>query len=181
MKQRRGIINIQRGAVIMICLVASVGGYVIYERTLVEWWKPIAAATVLSLFLSPLTFPLSKFVTAMQSRWINTVCSLIIAGTLSYFALLGCNYWWANEASECEETVTVIEKQRSEHQRYRRVGRNRMAPTGEHYYSYSVVVKFSDGTIKEIKLPQSAYSRTRINSTLTYRVSEGGLGFKVIK
>lgn len=116
-----------------------------------------------------------------MSKWLNAVCSLIIAGTLTYFALLGCNYWFSDPTSQVKEQVTVIEKFRKEHQRYRRVGRNRMAPSGEHYYSYSIVVKFSDGTVKEIPTAQSAYSRTRINSSLTYNVGVGCLGFRVIK
>lgn len=168
-------------ALLAVCLLLAVWGYVLYEYTLVQWWLPVAAALFLGVVTSPLFSGLSRFVTDSSNKWTNTVCSLAIAGTLSYFALLGCNFWLADPDSAHKEKVEILEKHQEKKQKYRRVGRGRMVPTNDYYYEYSFTVRFEDGTVKTIPASAKAYARTRAGRMRTYTLRTGALGYKVIK
>ena len=120
MNLARGIDYTLRITVLLGCLLLSVFGYVLYERTIIDWWLPVGAALMMATFMSPLISKFSRFLTKSQSKWLNTVCSLAVAGTLSYFSLLGCNYWFSDPASEHKENAVVIEKIKDKRQKYRR-------------------------------------------------------------
>lgn len=164
-----------------ICLFLAVWGYVLFERTLVEWWIPVAGAIFLAVFITPLLIPVSRKITTSYNKWINSMCSFLMSGTLAYFALLGCNYWYADAGSQHEITGTVVEKIVNEQRRYRRVGRGRMAPTGERYYNYYIVVRFDGDYVKKMQVSAKSYSRIRTGSERTYNLQKGLLGFNVIK
>lgn len=163
------------------CLFLGVWGYVLFERTIIPWWIPVVAATVFGIFLSPFLLPLSKMITTSQERWVNIMCSLAMADTLCYFALLGSNYWLADTGTAHKEDVTVVEKIKEQHNKYRRSGRGRVISTGEYYYNYFYVVKFSDGTLKKTPANPKSYHRTRTNSTITLNIQKGALGIDVIR
>lgn len=181
MNIKNGFTYFVRIVIPVICLFLAVWGYVLYESTLVKWWIPVTGAIFMAVFIMPLLLPVSRKITTIENYWLNSMCSLIMAGTLAYFTLLGVNYWLADAGTEHEIKGTVIEKIADEQRRYRRVGRGRMVPTGERYYNYYIVVEFEGDHVKKMPVNAKAYSRIRTGSVRTYHQLKGLLGFYVIK
>ncbi len=95
--------------------------------------------------------------------------------------MLGVNYAFADNDSTHTEDAVITQLFKKNHQRYRRTGRGRMIATGETYKSYHIVFAMSDGRTKEQQLTARQYSGLHVGDTYRVNVSDGFLGFPVIK
>lgn len=159
-------------------LVVAILGYIIYERTLVAWWLPVAAAAVIILVTLPM----------LRNRWrwlvgkdniMELLCHLYVVGCASYGLLLITNSAFADTSSIQEETVTVVSKELVTRHTGQRVGRHyrTTSRTTQHYY---VTVCFADGTTKELPVTRTKYYHTHRDRPWTIRMKRGLFGFMVI-
>lgn len=159
-------------------LVVAILGYIIYERTLVAWWLPVAAAAVIILVTLPM----------LRNRWrwlvgkdniMELLCHLYVVGCASYGLLLIANSAFADTSSIKEETVTVVSKEQVTRRTGQRVGRHyrTSSRTTQHYY---VTVCFADGTTKELPVTRTKYNHTHRDRPWTIRMKRGLFGFMVI-
>lgn len=170
----------------LVCIAATacVGlyawAYAIFSKTVVAWWMPVGGALTISAATALFLSRSWRWLTKTDETLYNVLCHILAVSAVGYFAILGCNYFMADAASEHEESVVVEHKIRRERDTYRRVGRNRMVKSGTRTV-YSLDIVFDDGTEKRIPVTQREYNRTREGGSMTLTMQQGLLGFPVIK
>jgi len=157
-----------------------VGGYVLYQQTIVTWWYPVAAAAVVAAATAPVMYGRWRIMTTSDNAALNILCHLYVIGSVAYFAFLCGNYVFADTATGHKEEVTVVEKYKKTHRKYRTVGRRRRVQNGT-YDNFFLRVEFSGGTDKELSVTRSVYNKTRNGSVMTLYMQKGLFGFPVMK
>ncbi|MDE5650555.1 MAG: hypothetical protein K2J65_09290 [Duncaniella sp.] len=155
-------------------------GLAIYSNSLTTWWIPVLPAAMVSLGTAPMLCRKWRRLTDVKNWIVNLICHVFVVGSITYSAFLCINYWGADEASDVTENTEVVNKYRQAHTRYRRVGRNRRVADGE-YYSYHLLLKFSDGREKAVEVPFSSYRNVKVGGHRILHVQDGLLGIRVIK
>lgn len=171
-------------AILVTVLVISFfllgGGLYLYANSLTQWWVPTLAAAMVALGSAPMLARKWERLTNVKYWIVNLLCHLFVVGSISFFAFLGINYWGADKATDVTENTEIVGKYRKSHTRYRRVSRHHRVPDGE-YYTYHLLLKFSDGRDKEIEIPFSSYRKAKVGGHRKLHVQDGLLGIKVIK
>lgn len=162
-----------------LCLMAAVWGYVVYERTCVSWWLPVAAAAGAAMGSLALPGFWRRCPAGSDGRILRAVCQLYAVGTLVYGGLLDLNSRLAPASATVEQQVTVLEKVRVERKRYQRIGRHRYRANGVRV-NYYLEVAFDNGFEKRIPVSPDGYNRARENAPLTLQLRAGFLGYPVI-
>ncbi len=166
--------------VLLISFLLLAVGMAIYADSLTSWWVPVIPAATVALGTAPMLFRKWEQLTDVCNGIVNFLCHLFVAGSLTYFAFLGANYWGADRDSDVTESTEIVKKYRKSHTRYRRVSRRHRVPDGE-YYTYHLLLKFDDGRDKEIEVPFDSYRKASVGGHRTLHVQNGLLGISVIK
>ena len=173
-------IRILQYTVPVICLFAAVGGYAAYEKTLVAWWLPVAAAVVTAAATAALFADRWRWLTTSRSTVANVACHLCIVGSLSYAALLIGNCLFTDAGSTAEASCTVDAKLEKTRTTYRTMSRHRRIPTGKRT-DYYLRLAFDDGSTKTVHVQKKLYDRTRKGSRKRLTLQRGAFGFPVIE
>lgn len=176
---RNGIIYAVRLLVGAIVLILGVLGYICYEKTLVAWWMPVAAAAAVTVSTAPLMRDRWRWL-AGQDRTYNLLCHLYVTGVTCYFLLLWGNCAAADVSSTHSEEVAVIDKEHVTRNTGYRSGR-RYRRSNRTTHSYYLTVRLTDGTVKELSVPLRVYNRSRRDMTMTINIRSGLLGFRVVE
>ena len=167
-------------AVLFISFIMFGFGLAIYGNTLTKWWIPVVPAITFAAVTTPIFIKRWHSLTESYSLIYNGVCHLFTTFSVAYFLFLGCNYFMADDSTLVVEKTEVVKKYSKAHTRYRRVGRNRRVPDG-HYYTYHILLRFSDGREKEQEVILQSYNRIRTGSSRDVKVEKGLFGLSVIK
>ncbi len=159
--------NVKIWGAVLVGLALVGWGVCLLDRTLVEWWRPVAWAAGGAI--------VAGAVGGRRRLMVMTVTAVVL-----FWGLLALNYYESDLASEHTERVTVLCKYSKERHRTRRV-RNRVVSTGEKYYVYYLSMQFADGRIKDRQVPLSRYNRVRQGSELELTMARGLLDWPVIK
>lgn len=180
MSYRNTIRSIIRWILPGLCLLLCGASYACYERTLVVWWWPLAAALAVALLPAPRTVDAWRHLTGSEDRLLNFACHLLVVGSCTLFALLGGNYLLADPATTYEEEVLVETRTHDTRQQYRTLRHHRRVPAGKRdlYYLH---LRFADGTRKRLQVSRSHYNSTREGGRLVLTLRRGLLGFPVIR
>ena len=170
--------NVLRYGAATACFVLYVFSYVLYERTMVEWWLPVTVAATVAVLTAPWAVGRWARFTGSESRLLNYACHLFFAGAVGVFAFLGGNRIAIDRSAAYEQEFTVTEKIAATRSRYRRVGR-RNVRSGSYKVYYLRLVS-EDGAEKKVPVTLSLYNKVRENGTVTYSLCEGRFGFPVI-
>ncbi|MDE5845275.1 MAG: hypothetical protein K2H32_02925 [Muribaculaceae bacterium] len=166
--------------VLFISFVMFGFGLAIYGNTLTKWWIPVVPALTFAAVTTPLFVKRWRGLTESRSSIYNAACHIFTAFSVAYFLFLGCNYFFADDSTLVVEKTEVVKKYSKTHTRYRRVSRNRRVPDG-HYFTYHILLRFSDGREKEQEVKLQSYNRIRTGSTRDVKVENGLFGLAVIK
>ncbi len=165
---------------LVICIFTAGIGLVIYHRTLIAWWIVLVIGLAFSAATSPaLLFRWAKL-TGNNSTLLSAIVHLTVTCIIASTIFLTTNYFFANQASETKVETTVTDKYRKEHQKRRRVGRNRYINDGVRY-SYHLTLTLPDGREKEMEVNFSEYRRTKTGNRKTTTTRKGLYGFTIIK
>lgn len=167
-----------RVAFAVAVLGVAVVGYVIYERTLVEWWLPVVTAAVVAVVTLPLARKSWRWLVGGDNTFL-TLCHLYVAGGLVYGLLLTANGLLTDAASAYEEEVTVLGKEHVTRRTGYRSGRH-YRTTSRVTDNYYLTVRFADGTVKELPVSRDAYYRAHKDRPRKVSVERGLLGFRVV-
>lgn len=170
-----------RVAIPAICLIFYAAGYVLYQRTIVAWWLPLAAAAAIASLSLPMLSSRWRRLTGSENGRINGLCHLCAVCALFYCGLLGCNYWLADASSARSETVAVVGRTERTRKEYRYVRHHRRVPTGKILHSYYLDVVFADSTRKRLPVSGTLYKRTRTRPEIVLSLQRGFFGYSVIK
>lgn len=162
-----------------ICLLLCGGAYACYQRTIVVWWWPVAAAGAIALLTLPPMRGRWSRITGTDDRTLNSLCHLFAAGSIAAFALLAGNYFLSDPATVHGEEALIEARIHRTRQHYRTMRHHRRVPThkSEHYY---LRLRLADGSLKEWEVPLARYNRTHEGGTLTLNLQRGFFGFPVI-
>lgn len=169
-----------RYATFAVFIVLCTGGYVLYQKTVITWWWPVAVAMAVAGITVRSLYGKWSVLTTSGNRTLNILCHFFAVGSVAYFAILGINYFFADAGTRHTEEVRVIDKSIRKHQKYRAVGRRRRVADGT-YSNYYICVEFADGTGKEIPVTHAFYSRARKGATTVLEIQKGFFGIMVIK
>lgn len=160
-------------------LVVAILGYIIYERTLVAWWLPVAASAVIVVVTLPLLRNSWHWLVG-KDNIMELLCHLYVVGCASYGLLLIANSAFADTSSIQEETVSVVSKELVTCRTGQRVGRHyrTTSRTTQHYY---VTVCFEDGTTKELPVTRTKYYHAHKDRQWEIKMKRGLFGFKVVE
>lgn len=167
-----------RVLMLVVVLLSGAFGYMVYEKTLAEWWIPVGMAAVIAM----LTFPAYrrwKWLTTEDGTVVNFLCHLTCVGVIAYALFLSGNYYLSDAASLQEEEVVVQRKYQQTRKQTRRVGRHRYVADGvrkEYYLS----VLFGNGMEKDLRVSLSVYNRTRMGGTRRMALQKGFFGLPVV-
>lgn len=167
--------------VIMAVLGAALAGAAVYfySRTVVAWWLPLLAGALFGV-LAACVLRGFRALVAESIGGIGAWLAVFVFGLCAGAALLlWGNRTFADPASEHQELVTIQSKHIEEH-RTRRYSRGRYIGSGSKYNTYHLVLRFDDGSTKELSVPRSEYNRVRTGSRRTYTLARGAFGFPVI-
>lgn len=156
--------------VLIVCVMACIYGYVLWQYTMCSWWYPALIAIVLALVSAPIWVRNKK-----AMFW-----HMAVAGSLCYMAFLGINSWCADSSKCVTEKAVVIGKFREKHNDYRRVGRHRYIPNGSHY-TYHVTLRLESGETRDFEVTLSEYNRLREGSNKNLKRNTGFFGMPFIK
>lgn len=153
---------------------------VLWEKTLIEWWVIPSGALAVGFGTAFFAGNKWSWLTTVASRPINRTVHTLAVTVILTCCVIGANYFWTSKDSAVEVETVVEAKVRKEHQRTRRVGRNRYINAGV-WYSYHLQVRMPDGRLKTIEVGRGEYSRAREGSVKKLTLQEGLLGIPVIK
>ncbi len=156
--------------VLLLCLMACIYGYVMWQYTLSSWWYPALIALVLALVSAPIWVRSKK-----AMFW-----HMAVAGSLCYMAFLGVNSWCADSSKSVTESAEVVDKFSEKHNDYRRVGRHRYIPNGSHY-TYHVTLRLESGETRNFEVTLAEYNRLRKGSKRKVTRNEGFFGMPFVK
>lgn len=162
------------------CLLLCAFSWLLYQRTLVVWWRPLAAAVAAALLTAPLLSGAWHRITGSRSRLPNVLCHLAVTGSCTLFALLGGNLYLADPGSDYEEEVLVESRSHLTRQRYRTLRHHRRTPAGRQEIN-RLDLRFADGTLKRRQVSGTRYSRTPEGTRLRLTLRRGLFGFPVIR
>lgn len=151
----------------------------LYDRTLVEWWRPTLIAIILAGALWFVCGNWWKRIWSHTGVWILAVGHFISMTGLMLLLVLAINKWGADHSTIHTEQVTVAERVRETHYHTQRVGR-RHYRQGTPYYKYYLMLEFHDGRKKKYEVSLSRYNHTRTGSEMTLEMETGLLGYPVI-
>ena len=167
------------GGGILAVFVLYVFAALLYGRTIVEWWRPVAIALLSALILWFLLRGCWSRVWTHTGRIWLFAGHMVAAAGVALFLLLGLNYWCLDEATVHSEQVTVESRFRKIHHHTQRAGR-RTYRQGSPYYTYHLRVRFANGREKDLEVSLQRYNRTRTGSEMTLDLGTGCLGYPVI-
>lgn len=158
----------------LLCIGIYVWGLILYMRTFVQWWMPVAFGIVAALVL---WFPWRSKWKFIQSR-IGAFCAhlalfAIVFGT----GILALNYYSADSSKLHTETGVVTSKYSELHKPTRRAGRRVLH--SKPYTDYYLRIQLENGLYKDFKVTRTRYNRTRTGSNVTLNISPGALGYPV--
>lgn len=151
----------------------------LYDQTLVEWWRPTLIALILAGAMWFVCRSWWQRIWSKTGVWILAVGHFIAMTGVMLLLILGINKWGADHSTLHAEQVTVVERVRETHYRTQRVGR-RHYRQGSPYYKYFLMLEFSDGRLKKYEVSLSRYNHTRTGSEMTLNLETGLLGYPVI-
>lgn len=162
------------------CLMIAVFGREIYRYTIVDWWIPVAVAVGVAMLTAIPVGRLWGRMWRIGIGWLDSCFGFLIVGALSYFGFLAVNSWCGETLSGYEAKAVVEERRQSVHSNSHRTGRHRYSSSGS-YYKYHFLLRFEDGTLKEMEVGAKEYMKARAHGdTLTLIVRRGCLGFTVV-
>lgn len=168
------------GFTVALCISMLGLSMVIYRDTVMPWWVPVTTGLAVALLSGiPLHDKWSRL-TASSSRWFNYMCHVAVMTSVWIFAVLGCNYLFADNSTAHTERAVVVDKTRETHYKSRRMSR-RVYTQGAPYYVYVLTVQFADGRTKDMTVKHKKYSRTHVGDSLTVHMQQGFLGYPVMK
>lgn len=150
-----------------------------YGSTIVKPWVPFGMAVLLGI-ASIAVSGIWRRLTGSAKWWINALYGFAVVGAVSAFAIMGGNYFMADESTAHIEEVEVVDKYREKHYKSRRVSR-RVYTRGAPYWTYHVTVEFADGRRKSIEVTQKRYQRIRNGSVRELTMQKGLFGMPVVK
>lgn len=163
---------------VFVALGAAGAGYAFAWRTFVQWWEPVLLALGLGAGIALWIKGGFAKLLAVRSKILSLVIASIVMGAICYGGLMSLNYCLADHDHAHDEIAAVTAKFSEERTRYRRVGRNRMAPAGT-YKVYYVKVRFDNGAVRNMPVDAGAYTRARIGEKRHFAVTKGFLGYTV--
>lgn len=151
----------------------------LYGKTIVEPWLPYGIALLLGV-ASIAVSGVWRCLTGTSRWWINALYGFAVVGALSAFAIIGGNYYMADESTAHTEEVKVVDKYREKHYKSRRVSR-RVYTRGAPYWTYHVTVEFADGRRKPIEVTKKRYAKIKSGSIRELTLQKGLFGMPVVK
>ncbi len=151
----------------------------LYGKTIVEPWLPYGIALLLGV-ASIAVSGVWRCLTGTSRWWINALYGFAVVGALSAFAIIGGNYYMADESTAHTEEVEVVDKYREKHYKSRRVSR-RVYTRGAPYWTYHVTVEFADGRRKPIEVTKKRYAKIKSGSIRELTLQKGLFGMPVVK
>lgn len=151
----------------------------LYGKTIVEPWLPYGLAGVVGV-ASIAVSGLWSGLTGTSRWWPNALYGFAVVGMVSAFAIIGGNYYMADESTSHPEAVEVVAKYREKHYKSRRVSR-RVYTRGAPYWTYHVTVEFADGRQKSIEVPKKRYGNIKMGSVRELALQKGLFGMPVVK
>lgn len=164
---------------IIACLCLGGYGYIVYERTIINWWLPVASGVLAASATAPFLNSYWKFFTASSQMWTNVLCHVFFTGILVYSFILIGNKEFSGSQNKHETVVSVVEREMVKRNTYRRVGRHRYVANG-HRYDYYLVIATDGGNKKRLPVSHYEYSRARNGSSITAMMQQGFFGYPVI-
>lgn len=153
----------------------------LYSDTLIDWYIPVGVAAAMALFSAGAMYYHWPWLTGSKSKVLNFCCHTVISFILMLFIFFGGNYWFADDSSEHTEEVVVEKRYREKHNHTKRVRRGVYVASGSVYYTYGIDVRFPDGRVKSLSIPEKRYRRIRTGSTIPLEVEMGFFGVPVVK
>lgn len=163
----------------LITVLLDAGTLVLYSRTLIPLWQPIAATAVLAIASCVVFAPKWQPLTMTSSHIVNWAVNLVFAGSIIAFSFFAINYWGADKSTERIVDAAIERRYSKQHTRYRRGRHGYTRPDG-HYYTYHLELAFSDGYIKDRQVSLDQYNRMRRAHTVKCHLCDGLLGYPVI-
>lgn len=179
MEAKKTGVTIFRWSMFALLTVMYIGTYVLYENTLLDvgWFIIIIAGVAVT---APFIYGRWKWMTGTDNSLLNMLAYMYGMGAVCSLGLLGGNFCKTGAHASIETVeVSVVQKIRSEHMRYQRLGRHRYRQNGVRY-SYGLQVIFSDSTVKKLAVPRSIYNKVKEGCTLMVVLRKGAFGFPVI-
>lgn len=170
------VVTVARYVTFILVLILGAFGYVMYKKTLIDWWFPLVLALLLSggtVFL----YPKWEWLTHSSDNLLNSLCHLYCVGVLSYFLFFLGNRLLASSTSIHKEQVTVLSKHSKT---VKRRVRRRHYSNGGTRKEYYIQVLFDNGMKKDLRVSIATYNRTKSNVTKTLTLQQGGFGFPII-
>ena len=159
----------------ILVVISSCGmGCVIYNKTLIEWWIPIAVALALALVTTPFYRRWSWLMSS--DKIANLLCHWICIGSIGYIAFLGGNYWFSH--SDYQEKALIEGKYQKKIKKVRLQGRRYI--TEGFRMEYYLLLVFNNGETKMLEVPLALYKRSKKGNTRTIGLREGYFGFPVV-
>lgn len=185
---KRNLSAILRCIVATAFLVLYVMAYIVFEKTVVEWWKPVVVGAVAIAVTGMTKMARWRWLTTTDDRTLNGLFHVYAVGAVAVGVFLLGNYWLpvrdndmtADGRAGYSETVVVEKKEIVERDKTQRVGRHRYRKTGVRY-EYYIGVVFKNGMRKDIPVTHSVYNRTRQGATTELQLDRGLFGLPVVR
>lgn len=185
---KRNLSAILRCIVATAFLVLYVMAYIVFEKTVVEWWKPVVVGAVAIAVTGMTKMTRWRWLTTTDDRTLNGLFHVYAVGAVAVGVFLLGNYWLpvrdndmtADGRAGYSETVVVEKKEIVERDKTQRVGRHRYRKTGVRY-EYYIGVVFENGMRKDIPVTRSVYNRTRQGTTTELQLDRGLFGLPVVR
>lgn len=164
------------GTLIVSCFGLSA---VIYQDTLIQWWKPVALSLIVALGSGKFLWKKWRSLTDYDNVWINfglhviTVTALILGGFY-----IG-NYFLGDRDTVTYQDVAVTRVYREQHHKTRRIGR-RVYGQGAPYWVYKADIELPHGEYKSLRLTKQKYDLLSKGDTLGLAIRDGFFGTTVI-
>lgn len=183
---RRNLFAILRCIVATAFLVLYVMAYIAFEKTVVEWWKPVVVGVCAIAVTGMTKMKRWRWLTGTDDRTLNGLFHVYAVGAMAVGVFLLGNYWLpvSNAAggrqTDYLEKVVVEKKEIVERDKTQRVGRHRYRKTGVRY-EYYISVVFENGMRKDIPVTRNVYNRTRQGSPTGLLLDRGLFGMPVVR
>jgi len=146
----------------------------------VAWWLPAAAAAAVAAATAAPFADKWRRLTATRDTAANIACHICIAGSLSYAALTGGNFIFADAEPTYEVSCTVGAKFEKTRTIYRTAVHHRRIPVGKRT-CYYLRLEFDDGTAKTVAVRPEVYNSTGGGGRKSLKLQRGLFGFPVIR
>lgn len=164
----------------MIAMIMSGLAFALHANTLIDWWIPLSICLPLAM---PSGFLLKGFMRRITDLK-NPVWNILAGIIFSFAVLIGSfytlNYYFSDETTESECTVTVVKKFSEEHYHTRRISRNRVI-RGNKYRVYYMNVELQNGKVKKLEIPLSKFNKIKKGAPLILPTQTGLFGIPVLK